>query len=280
LSQKTRFPESGEVSFALTLSKPAEFGIRFRVPGWLAEPPRALVNGRPAKLTADAKHWATLRRRWNNGDEINLELPMKLWSSSLNPPSSTPAAALFGPVVLAFDAPSARALRQLDLSAPERVLKPVTGRPLNFSLSSNSAVRARPLYEFRPGERYYVYLDPTMGKRIPHMDVKFTGNWNDSGTFRFSNETGATAECEFEGKGIRWLGRRFNDAGTAEITIDGALVGVVDQYGPGRDLPFDWSHASLPPGHHTIRLRLLDDKPEKSIDRFLNVMGFEVLEEP
>jgi DUF1680 family protein len=280
LSQRTQFPESSEVNFALTLSKPAEFGIRFRVPGWLAEPPQAMVNGQPARLKTDAMHWATIRRRWKNGDKISLTLPMKLWSSSLNPPGTAPAAALFGPVVLAFEAPSGRTLSQLDLSAPERSLKPVSGRPLTFSASSNSAIRAKPLFEFHAGERYFVYLDPAMGKRIPYMEVKFTGNWQESGAFRFSNEPGAAAECEFDGTGIRWLGRRFNDAGVAEITIDGAVVGVVDQYGPGRDLPFDWSHAGLPRGHHSIRLRLLQDKPEKSIDRFLNIAGFEVLEDP
>jgi uncharacterized protein len=146
-------------------------------------------------------------------------------------------------------------------------------------LASSSAVRARPFQAFRAGERYFLYLDPQMGSRIPYQDVKFTGRWNDSGVFRFSKEVGATAESEFDGSGVRWLGRRFNDAGQAEISIDGRVIGVVDQYGPGRDLPFDWLHRGLPAGRHVIRLRLLPDKPEKSLDRYLNVAGFEVLSE-
>ena len=122
-------------------------------------------------------------------------------------------------------------------------------------------------------------LDPKMGARNPHREVKFTGRWGDAGVFRFSNEVGATAECEFEGTGVRWLGRRFDDAGKAEITIDGKVVGVVDQFGPGRDLPFDWTHRGLSAGRHTIRLRLLPDKVEKSKDRYLNVVGFDGLKE-
>ncbi len=51
----------------------------------------------------------------------------------------------------------------------------------------------------------------------------------------------------------------------------------MDRYGPGRDLPFDWVHKGLAPGRHTIRLRLLPDKVEKSTDRYLNVVGFEVV---
>jgi hypothetical protein len=169
-------------------------------------------------------------------------------------------------------------LRHLDVTALERVLSPVPEQPLRFTVSSNSAVQVRPFYSLPAGERYFIYLDPRMGTRISHQNVKFTGQWNDAGAHRFSNEVGATAECRFEGGGIRWLGWRYNDAGCAEISIDGKVIAIVDQYGPGRDLPFDWSKRGLAPGPHTIRLRLLPDKPGPSTDRYLNVRGFEVLD--
>jgi hypothetical protein len=164
------------------------------------------------------------------------------------------------------------------MAALDRVLAP-EGQLLCFNLVADPAVHARPFYSFRAGEPYFVYLDPKMGKRIPHSEVKFTGKWGDAGVLRFSNEVGATAECEFEGTGVRWLGRRFDDAGQAEITIDGNAVGIVDQFGPSRDLPFDWTQRGLSSGHHTIRLRLLPNQLEKSKDRYLNVIGFEVLNE-
>ena len=276
LSQTTGFPESDQVDFTLALEKPARFGIKFRIPGWLAGPLTVTVNGQPAEFEIQ-KHWGLLRRRWGNGDHIRLQLPMALWVSSLHPQLPTPAAALFGPVALAFEAPNAQALRGVDASSLPHLLVPALAQPLCFNLVSNSIVRARPLFSFREGERYFLYLDPRMGTRISYRDLTFTGKWNDAGVFRFSNEIGATAACQFEGTGVRWLGRRFNDAGRAEISIDGKTVGVVDQYGPGRDLPFDWSHRGLAPGSHTIRLRLLSDRPEKSTDRYLNVMGFEIL---
>lgn len=277
LRQTTRFPESDEVRLTVALPQPAEFGLKFRVPGWLAGPIQATVNGRATRLRPDATRWAALRRRWHNGDEIALRLPMRLWASSFDPPRSAPAAALFGPVVLAFEAPTAQPLRRIAVTQLAQELAPVSGRPLCFELVSNPAVKARPFYAFGAGEHYFLYLDPKMGTRIGHRDVRFTGRWNDAGAFRFSNDAGATAQCDFEGTGVRWLGRRFDDAGRAEITIDGQVVGVVDQYGPGRDLPFDWTHRGLAPGRHTIRLRLLPDKPDASTDRYLNVIGFEVL---
>ena len=43
-----------------------------------------------------------------------------------------------------------------------------------------------------------------------------------------------------------WAGAS-DDAGTAEVAIDDKIVGIVHQHGPGRDLPFDWSHQGLPP---------------------------------
>ena len=61
------------------------------------------------------------------------------------------------------------------------------------------------------------------------------------------------------------------------MTIDNKVVAVVDQYGPGRDLPFDWSHTGLKQGKHTIRLKLLETKDPKSKDRFINIAGFDLL---
>jgi hypothetical protein len=235
------------------------------------------VNGRVAELKVE-KHWARLERRWQNGDHIKLSLPMVLWVSRLDPQQPTPAAVMIGPVTLAFQAPSPQTLQRLDASSLVHLLEPVPNQPLCFDLVSNNTIHARPFSGFREGERYCLYLDPHMGSVISYRDVAFTGKWNDAGAFRFSNEIGAAAQCEFEGTGVRWLGRRFNDAGQAEVTIDGKVVGLVDQYGPGRDLPFEWSQRGLAPGRHTIRLRLLPDHPEKSTDRYLNVMGFEILQ--
>ena len=277
VAQTTSFPETDEVRIKVSLETPAEFGINVRVPGWLAAPMVASVNGAAADLRFDERHWAGLRRTWRNGDVILVKLPMKLWRSSLDPRHSLPAAAMYGPVVLAFEAPAARDLRHVDLEAPERDLTPEPGHPLHYHLASNPAVTARPFSSLGAGERYFVYLDPRIGTRVPHMDLKFQGRWSNAGVFRFSNEVGATAEGEFEGTGVRWLGKRFNDAGKAEVTIDGKVVGVVDQYGPGRDLPFDWTKRGLAEGRHTIRLRILPEKPSQSTDRFINVAGFEVL---
>jgi hypothetical protein len=277
LIQDTRFPENDLARLTVQLQKPEQFAINFRVPGWLSGPMRVTVNGHKADCVLDSAHWASLSRRWKNGDEIQVRLPMKVWASPLFRDQSTPVAAMCGPVVLAFTAPKAKLLRDVNPVNLDQVLIPEQDHPLTFSLV-NQSVKAWPFYELTSGERYFLYLDRTMGNRIPHQDVKFSGQWNESGAFRFSNEVGAVAECEFEGTGVRWLGWRFDDAGRAEVRIDGAVAGVVDQYGPGRELPFDWSFRGLSPGRHVINLRVLQEKSDSSTNRYLNVRGFEVIE--
>ena len=111
LTQTTAFPARDEVRLTLTLAKPSEFGIQVRSPGWLAAPIEARVNGEAADLRGGDRHWTGLRRNWQGGDVITLHLPMKLWSSPLDPRRSMPAAVLHGPVVLAFDAPTQRCSR-------------------------------------------------------------------------------------------------------------------------------------------------------------------------
>ena len=107
--------------------------------------------------------------------------------------------------------------------------------------------------------------------------IGFSPQWRQYGDLWAANAPGATAEHAFEGTGVRWLGRRFDDAGRARVTIDDREVAVVDQYGPTRGTPFAWERAGLGPGRHTLRLTILDDKAEASRDRFVNVVGFEAL---
>ena len=206
-----------------------------------------------------------------------MKLPAKLKASSFDAPRPYPAAVLYGPVVLAFGAPGNSVLGKIDLAEPSRSLVPVGDAALTWQLKDDPAVRGRPFYAYREGEPYYVYFDPNDGKDAAHQRIKFHSTWAGGADFHFSNTVGATARYSFEGTGVRWLGSKFDDAGRAEVTIDGKVVAVVDQYGPGRNLPFAWSHKGLPPGRHTIELRILKDKTKQSKDRFINVAGFQAM---
>jgi uncharacterized protein len=158
--QRTRFPETTEIRLAVSVPVPTKFALRIRMPGWLAGPVSGTINGSPAEMRADSGHWAVFERIWKSGDTLDVQLPAKLWVSRMDASKPFPAALMFGPVVLAARSFSGNPAARIDLDALEKCLVPVDGAPLNFRLASDPDVLIRPFYEFKQGEKYYLYLDP------------------------------------------------------------------------------------------------------------------------
>ena len=76
LTQETDYPLGGKVVLRVTSTTPTEFALRLRVPGWLAATPQLRVNGKP--VHADLQHgFATVRRRWINGDALTCDFPLQ-----------------------------------------------------------------------------------------------------------------------------------------------------------------------------------------------------------
>ena len=279
VKQVTQFPESDRTVLEMEMEKPAKFALKLRVPGWLAAPMTATVNGRMAKLRSDEKHWAGIERRWKSGDRVILRLPMALRAQPFLASSRTPLVFMCGPTVLAFESSNPKALCALAGSTNADDFPAIAGQPLHYRATRADGVQLRPYYELAEGQRYYLFADSRLGTRIPHTELVYAGKWSSGGMHHFSNDPGATAQAEFDGTGIRWHGWRFDDAGIADVSIDGQIVATVDQFAPGRDLPFDWSKHNLPPGHHTIRLKLLPTKNPKSSNNYINIAGFDVFDE-
>jgi hypothetical protein len=138
----------------------------------------------------------------------------------------------------------------------------------------------RPYYQFKEGERYFIYFDPKHPwTRLPVRELKFSPGWslNLTEDMQITTKVGAYVEHTFTGTSIRWLGRKFDDAGKCEVSIDGNTVGTVDQYNPVRDTPFRYEIRDLPAGQHTIRLTLLAEKNSASKNRFANITGFDIV---
>lgn len=93
ISQATRYPWDGSVRLQINLDSPSDFALHVRIPGWArgevvpsdlyrfatdasAETPRLRVNGRVLTLSEIEKGYAVIRRTWNKGDVLELELPM------------------------------------------------------------------------------------------------------------------------------------------------------------------------------------------------------------
>lgn len=91
LEQQTRYPWDGKVRIVVQPQPAATVALKLRVPGWVqgrpvpsdlyryasqpTEPIKLTVNGQPAELNLQ-DGYATLRRQWQPGDVVELDLPM------------------------------------------------------------------------------------------------------------------------------------------------------------------------------------------------------------
>jgi DUF1680 family protein len=76
LRQETGYPWSGQVRFELGLETSAEFGLKLRLPEW-SKTTQIRVNGEPVAWSVE-KGYALLKRDWQPGDKIELDLEMSV----------------------------------------------------------------------------------------------------------------------------------------------------------------------------------------------------------
>ncbi len=104
LRQETTFPDDPRTKLTLKLKQPAEFSLHIRHPRWVATGAFSVkVNGQSVAVASEPSTYAELRRRWQDGDRIEVELPMQTTVERL-PDGSDWVAFLRGPIVLASPA--------------------------------------------------------------------------------------------------------------------------------------------------------------------------------
>jgi DUF1680 family protein len=101
LRQETSFPYQEGAALRFQLEKPATLALRIRHPAWASEL-GVKVNGQPVQAPSQPGTYAVVEREWHDGDQIEVELPMRL---RLEPGKDDPTvtAILYGPIVLAAD---------------------------------------------------------------------------------------------------------------------------------------------------------------------------------
>ncbi len=99
LVQETTFPEEERTSITVHAERPVTFTLRIRAPHW-ADGIEISVNERPERAVKGSDGYIVLGRTWKNGDQVVLNLPMKLNQS---PVAGSPelATVSYGPLVLA-----------------------------------------------------------------------------------------------------------------------------------------------------------------------------------
>jgi hypothetical protein len=152
LMQETGFPCQPSTRFRLEMSRPGEFAISLRIPGWAAKP-RCLLNG--SEVAIQGPHRLVLYRQWKDGDTIELSLPMRLRSETL-PGDPTHLGFVCGPAVLAGRTPHALELAGTNDQATSAIQE-VDGLRFQATLVSGAVIPMVPLWEITD-EAFGVYF--------------------------------------------------------------------------------------------------------------------------
>ncbi len=99
LTQQTAFPDEQGTTLMISVPKPVDIELKFRIPYW-AKTGSVKVNGQRLPAFAEPGSYLVLRGPWKDGDRIELHLPMYLHVAPM-PDKENLQAVMYGPLVMA-----------------------------------------------------------------------------------------------------------------------------------------------------------------------------------
>lgn len=156
VTQTTMYPKEDRT--LLTIKGKGRFDLNVRVPHWATKGYFVKINGKEVKINAVPGNYLTLRRKWKNGDTVELRMPFRFYLEPVMDQQNI-ASLFYGPVLLAAQEPEARTeWRKVTLDAGD-INKSVSGDPSKLEFSIDG-VEFKPFYETYG--RHSVYLDVTL----------------------------------------------------------------------------------------------------------------------
>lgn len=154
ITQDTKFPLSDTTR--LEIEGSGQFDLSLRIPDWAGEGVQLLVNGEPDdSASLEPGSYAIIEGRdWNDGDAVELTLPMSIRQIPAQDDESVVALA-YGPTVLSANYGNRQldGLPKIDLDSVE----PVTDSPLTFeAVADGETVTLSAFYDAH-GYNYNVY---------------------------------------------------------------------------------------------------------------------------
>jgi len=179
LRQETEFPEVSASTFTVKAAKPVEFALRIRVPAWAKQGVAVRLNDSPVAQMAKPSSYLEFKRKWQDGDRVEISIPMSLDVSRM-PDDPTLMAFMVGPFVLAarlggegladdmvyttenwYEFPVDQVAKTVPLLTetddPLSILEPVEGQPLSYRTTGQETDLTFVPYHKLFGERYAVY---------------------------------------------------------------------------------------------------------------------------
>ncbi len=151
LTQKSSYPFESHIQFDLTAARQTEFDINFRIPAW-AKGSSVLVNGKRGIADVVPGTFAKIRRQWNSGDRIELDLPLANRLEPINARHPDTVALLCGPLVLFPVTSNATAVTREQLLSAKK-----TGGEAWQAEASSSPLKLLPFTTISD-EQYSTYL--------------------------------------------------------------------------------------------------------------------------
>jgi DUF1680 family protein len=128
VEQATNYPESETTTLHVNPTKSAVFNLKFRVPEWCEGSASAEINGSKQDVVARPGTWTTLGRRWNPGDLVKVNIPMRPRLVPIDKQHPYRVAVMVGPVVLVRENGSRMVAGERD--TPKWILP--SGQPLEY----------------------------------------------------------------------------------------------------------------------------------------------------
>lgn len=153
LKMNTRFPYDPKVEIVVGNDQPVQNKIRIRVPSWGSKNMPVMVNGRKAGNGKPGTYIA-IDRKWENGDVISFTLPMDFrvtkYTGLEKGFEDNHYAIEYGPVLMAMVSVKEKKSDigvKATAKSIKKMLKPVPGKPLHFSIAGNTEFEYRPYFE-------------------------------------------------------------------------------------------------------------------------------------
>jgi len=103
ISEVSNYPWDGKIEIKVSPAKPASFTMKLRIPGWAGNKAKATVNGKTVEVVRNLqKGYLAIKRMWDKGDVIRLDLPMdvrRMYANPLVKADQNKVALMRGPLV-------------------------------------------------------------------------------------------------------------------------------------------------------------------------------------
>jgi len=155
ITQETDYPFRETIAFKIQTSGPVTFGFQLRIPGW-CKTAAIMINGSAFPAKAEPGTFATISREFNDGDVIQLTLPMEVRAEDWFKKQSV--VLLRGPLVFSLKIDEKRVELKKDTPYVENQL-------------NDNFIQGFPALEFYPQSEWRYGIDPALKSSLDQIKV-------------------------------------------------------------------------------------------------------------